>query len=104
MQHRQHVQALAVTGERSATVPGFVVRLDDTCGAGDAFAAAFMASMVDGVSLETAILRANALGALVATQPGATRAVSEEQIARLMAEGRRAEIGVRELKINRRDK
>jgi len=96
--------ALAVTGERSATVPGFVVRLDDTCGAGDAFAGAFMASMVDGVSLETAILRANALGALVATQPGATQAVSEEQIARLIAEGRRAEIGRRGLKINRRER
>ena len=97
--------ALAVTGGSEAViVPGFVVQVDDPCGAGDAFAGAFMASMIDGLSLETAITRANALGALVATQPGATQTVTQEQMIRLMADGRRTEVGARELKINRRDR
>ena len=97
--------ALAVTdGSEPAIVPGFVVQVDDPCGAGDAFAGAFMASMIDGLSLETAVTRANALGALVATQPGATQTVTQEQMIRLMADGRRTELGARELKINRRDR
>ncbi len=103
--------ALAISGPQPGTggsepviVPGFVVRLDDPCGAGDAFAGAFMASMIGGLSLETAITRANALGALVATQPGATQTVTQEQMIRLMADGRRTELGARELKINRRDR
>ncbi len=103
--------ALAIAGPQPGTdgsepviVPGFVVQVEDPCGAGDAFAGAFMASMVSGLPLETAITRANALGALVATQPGATQKVTEEEMIRLMAEGRRAEVGVRELKINRRER
>ena len=91
-------------GPEIANAPGFVVEVDDPCGAGDAFAGAFMASMVEGLPLETAITRANALGALVATQPGATQTVTQEQIIRLMADGRRAELRARELKINRRDR
>ena len=103
--------ALAISGARRGTggsepviVPGFVVQVDDPCGAGDGFAGAFMASMIDGLPLETAITRANALGALVATQPGATQTVTEEQMIRLMADGRRTELGARELRINRRDR
>lgn len=103
--------ALAISGPQPGTggsepaiVPGFVVEVDDPCGAGDAFAAAFMASVIDGLSLEAAITRANALGALVATQPGATQTVTQEQMIRLMADGRRTELGARELKIDRRDR
>jgi len=102
--------ALAVTGAGPATgdsksviVPGFVVRLDDPCGAGDGFAGAFLASMIDGLPLETAIIRANALGALVATQAGATQLVTEEQMIRLMTEGRRAEISESDLRLNRKN-
>lgn len=95
--------AFAMTGESDAViVPGFIVQVDDPCGAGDAFAGAFMASAMDGLSLETAITRANALGALVATQPGATQTVTEEQMTRLMAEGRRVEVSASELRINRK--
>ncbi len=83
--------ALAVTSEgEQVVVPGFSVELNDPCGAGDAFAGAFVASIEAGTRLEEALTRANALGALVASQPGATQTITEEEINHLVKDGARA--------------
>ena len=82
--------ALAVDGSGDPVfVPGYEVTVDDPCGSGDAFAGMFMASLVNGADLEEALRMANALGALVAAQPGATQPVSQTDVQRLMAGSRR---------------
>jgi len=52
--------------------PGFQVDVADTVGAGDAFTAALAHSIRKNLPLQTANLRANRLGAFVASQSGAT--------------------------------
>lgn len=84
--------ALAVVeGGEPVVVPGFQVTVDDPCGAGDAFAGMFMASVIEGLSLEESLTRANALGAAVATQPGATQIVSQVTLEELIRNGTRVE-------------
>ena len=51
--------------------PGFPVKVVDTVGAGDSFAAAFIAGQLRGGSLAQAARLANAMGALTAMQRGA---------------------------------
>jgi len=51
--------------------PGYDVEAVDTTGAGDAFAAGFIASLESGDDYETALARANACGALASTTVGA---------------------------------
>jgi ribokinase len=51
-------------------VPAFPIEVLDTTGAGDAFAAAFLAGQVCGLSLRACGLWANALGAWAASAPG----------------------------------
>jgi fructokinase len=81
--------ALAVSrGAGPVIVPGFPVTVDDPCGSGDAFAAMFMASILEGMPMEHVLARANAMGALVATQPGATGVVAPADVKTLMASGR----------------
>lgn len=88
---------------REAVVPGFAVEVDDPCGSGDAFAAAFMATLVDGGSIESALERGNALGALVATQPGATQPVSRDEVENLITNGQRATLPASAFSMNRRN-
>lgn len=71
-------------GRDPVAAPGFTVEVDDPCGAGDAFAGMFMASVLNGRSLKESLTRANALGALVATQPGATQPVELSDIESLI--------------------
>ncbi|MCX7017720.1 MAG: carbohydrate kinase [bacterium] len=52
--------------------PGFSVRVADTVGAGDAFLAALLAEILTGAEPARALEQANAVGAFVATQNGAT--------------------------------
>jgi fructokinase len=52
--------------------PGFKVKAVDTVGAGDAFLAGFVASMLQGNSTKEALRFACATGAFVATQTGGT--------------------------------
>src|SRR5690606_26065958 len=52
-------------------VPGFEVEVVDTVGAGDSFAAAFVAGWIRGGSLEHCARLANAMGAMTSTQRGA---------------------------------
>ncbi|MBU6399059.1 MAG: hypothetical protein KGS61_01965, partial [Verrucomicrobia bacterium] len=52
--------------------PGYAVPVVDTCGSGDAFSAGFIHAHLRGQSLAECCELGNALGALVATQKGAT--------------------------------
>ena len=54
--------------------PGYAVKVVDTVGAGDAFAAAFLHGLHQGWPVERIAPFANALGALVASRAGATPA------------------------------
>ena len=56
------------------TFPGYPVKVVDTVGAGDAFAAAFLHGLYLGWPIERIAPFANALGALVASRAGATPA------------------------------
>jgi len=54
------------TKNESVLVPGFPVKqVVDPVGAGDGFAAGFLSGLIDGLDLEKAVERANAVGALV---------------------------------------
>lgn len=64
--------AIWATPERKPElVPGFAVNVVDTTGCGDAFAGVFAAALAAGDSMENAVIRGNAAGALAATQDGA---------------------------------
>jgi len=54
-----------------AQVPGFRVNIVDTVGAGDAFAAGFVHGLSQGWQVRQIAQFANAVGAVVATRPGA---------------------------------
>ncbi|MBI3945921.1 MAG: carbohydrate kinase [Armatimonadetes bacterium] len=80
--------ALAVSGDGAAVyVPGYRVALVDSCGSGDAFTAGFVHRLLRGQDLRECCELGNALGALVATQPGATAPIAPDDIARLLAAG-----------------
>jgi fructokinase len=78
--------AYAASAEREAAyVPGYRVELADTCGSGDAFTAGFVHRLMRGRSLAACCALGNALGALVATQDGATATVTDEDVRRFLA-------------------
>lgn len=60
--------------------PGYQVCLRDSLGAGDAFSAGFVHQLLHGGSLEKAVQFGNVLGAIVATQDGATAPISSRDI------------------------
>ncbi|AXY24878.1 2-dehydro-3-deoxygluconokinase [Suicoccus acidiformans] len=55
---------------QTGTVPGYSVEVVDTVGAGDGFAVGVTTGLLEGLSLEEAILRGNAIGALQVNHPG----------------------------------
>ncbi len=63
---------------------GFKVATEDSVGAGDAFLAGFMAAFFDGKELNTALTEASAIGAFVASQPGATPSYTKDVIKRFI--------------------
>ena len=63
---------------------GYAVKVADTVGAGDAFAAAFLHGFALGWPMARIAAFANALGALVASRPGATPAWTVEECLALM--------------------
>ena len=71
--------------------PGYKVRVTDTVGAGDAFAAGFLHSLSLPWTLSDRAAFANALGALVASRAGATPDWTIAECYQLMKESRAAE-------------
>jgi fructokinase len=70
------------------TFPGFSVKVADTVGAGDAFAAAFMHGVDLGWPMERTASFANALGAIVCSRAGAIPLWTPEECFRLMESSR----------------
>jgi 2-dehydro-3-deoxygluconokinase len=64
--------------QESRLVPGFKVeRVIDPIGAGDGFAAGFLSGLIDGLCLEDAVKRANAIGAIVTQVSGDVEGLPE---------------------------
>ncbi|MEI6061936.1 MAG: carbohydrate kinase [Bacteroidota bacterium] len=63
---------------------GFKVATEDSVGAGDAFLAGFLAAFFDGKDISTALNEASAIGAFVASQPGATPDYTKDVIKRFI--------------------
>lgn len=64
--------------------PGYLVKVQDTVGSGDAFSAGFMHEYLGGRTPEEALKFGNAAGALVATTQGGTRQITKDEIIRFM--------------------
>lgn len=74
-----------VTRDTELHCPGFPVRMRDTAGAGDAFAAGFMAAEAAGCGLYEAGMIANAVGAASVTVVGTGRLLPQrDQVAELL--------------------
>jgi fructokinase len=67
---------------RETYAPGYRIELVDSLGSGDAFSAGFVHQILRGASLREAVAFGNVLGAIVATQTGATTPIAEDQIER----------------------
>jgi len=67
------------TGEKIYE-PGYRVKLADSLGSGDAFTAGFVHKYLRAATVQDACHFGNVLGAIVATQVGATEPISPEQI------------------------
>lgn len=63
--------ALLASGNQFEHIPGFRVEAVDTTAAGDAFAGALAVALVEGKSMQEAVVWANKAGALSATRLGA---------------------------------
>ncbi len=72
--------AASAQGE-AAYSPGYEVELADTCGSGDAFSAGFLYELLRGQTTVRCVEAGNALGAIVATQHGATQPISAADLA-----------------------
>jgi ribokinase len=62
---------LVATGEEFVRVPGFTIEARDSTGAGDSFAAGFIAGFLGGLDWVSAAVLGNALGAMAAAHVGA---------------------------------
>jgi fructokinase len=71
--------AVSDSGEQ-AYDPGYKVELVDSLGSGDAFSAGFIDRLLNGASLKEACEYGNLLGAIVATQKGATQPLGRGDI------------------------
>jgi fructokinase len=72
---RNGVLALTSAGEL-VYEPGYSVSMEDPLGSGDAFSAGFLSEMLSGSDLRNACRFGNQLGAIVATQAGATQTIT----------------------------
>lgn len=76
---------LIATKERQAHIPGFPVKVRDTAGAGDSFAAACVYGYLKGFSLEDMGALANAVGGLSVSKLGTgARLPQREEVAQLL--------------------
>ena len=65
--------------------PAYLVTVQDTCGSGDAFTAAFIHQYLDGKGIEVCSAYGNALGALVAQRRGGMAPVTKNEIEEMIA-------------------
>lgn len=72
------------TGDNAYTHPGFAVETVDTTGAGDAFAAGFLASWLGEADYDDALAVANACGALATCTAGARTDISWTAVSDLL--------------------
>lgn len=72
-------------GENPLHEPGYAVELADPCGSGDAFSAGFLHGLLAGHDRRECCRLGNALGAIVATQAGATAPISAGDRERFLA-------------------
>ncbi|MGZ3838577.1 MAG: carbohydrate kinase family protein [Flavisolibacter sp.] len=94
VQDRFNIETIIVTkGGEGAVVnhrgilhehPGFKVIVADTIGSGDAFLAGFLSQMDKGAPVSEALAFASAIGAFIATRPGACPPYEINQITELM--------------------
>ncbi|WP_144903625.1 carbohydrate kinase family protein [Halobellus captivus] len=73
-------------GEARTAHPGYPIDVVDTTGAGDAFAAGFIAARVEGADDHRALEVANACGALASKAPGARTSLTWERIHAFLGE------------------
>lgn len=77
--------AFAVSHQKESVYePAYQVDLVDTCGSGDAFTAGFLVTLLQHHNLREACQVGNALGAMVAEQPGATQPITLEEVRQFM--------------------
>lgn len=72
--------AVSANNTRVVYVPGYQIALVDPCGSGDAFSAGFLHGLLRQWPLPECCELGNALGALVATQHGATELITWSDI------------------------
>jgi fructokinase len=65
---------------------GYPVQVEDTIGSGDAFLATFLSNYIAGITYPEMLQQACAMGALVATQKGATPFIAPEAVAQLVGQ------------------
>ncbi|RZH69348.1 carbohydrate kinase family protein [Natrinema altunense] len=78
--------AEAYTPDRTAVHAGFDVDPVDTAGAGDAFAAGFLATWLEGADIDHAVAYGNACGALTAGHDGARSAPTAAAVEDVLTE------------------
>lgn len=80
--------AFLTVGNDVTHIPGFLVETIDSTGAGDAFNGALACAVAEGVSIKSAIERANAAGALATTGRGAQESMpTKDKIEQLCRSG-----------------
>ena len=80
--------AFLATGNDVTHIPGFLVETIDSTGAGDAFNGAVACAVAEGVPIKSAIVRANAAGALATTCRGAQESMpTKDDIEQLCRSG-----------------
>jgi ribokinase len=72
------------TADRTYAHAGFDVDAVDSTGAGDAFAAGFLAARLDGADVERALAVANACGAVASSEAGARAVPTWDAVRRLL--------------------
>ncbi|HAQ20530.1 MAG TPA: hypothetical protein DCR40_15065 [Prolixibacteraceae bacterium] len=70
-------------------VPGHKIKLEDPLGAGDAFSAAFIHNKLKEKPLIECCIEGNKLGAIVATQKGATQKITQDELDNITLKNKR---------------
>ncbi len=79
--------SFAASGDQQVYTPGYRVEVADSCGSGDAFTAGYVYCLLRGRDLWECAELGNAMGALVASQRGATVPIKKEAIQEFLLSG-----------------